>query len=112
MQANSFFYEIQRLRSSDYNKILDIVKNHRSTLIHEQFDRVLINIERNFDEMLHIDRKKYYNLIFFVTRNQREIILKLLVVFEEFENTITRTRYEYERNVNDVSIKRILKQIN
>ena len=73
---------------------------------------MLINIERNFDERLHIDRKKYYNLISSVIRNQREIILRLLVVLEEFDDMITRTRYEYERNVNDVFIKRILKQIN
>ena len=73
---------------------------------------MLINIERDFDERLHIDRKKYYNLIPSVTRNQREIILRLLVVLEEFDDMITRTRYEYERDVNDVPIKRILKQIN
>ena len=111
LQTNSFLYEIHRLWSFDYNKILQIVKIHRSIFIYEQFDRVLINIEQNFDEMLHIDRKKYYNFIFSIIRNQRDIILKLLIVLKKFDDMIIRTRYEYERDVNDVFIKRILKQI-
>ena len=112
LQTNSYFYENHRLRSFDYNKILKIVKIHRSTFNYEQFDRVLINIKRNYDEMLHIDRKKYYNLISFVIRNQRNIILKFFAILKKFDDIIIRIRYEYERNVNEISIKRILKQIN
>ena len=112
LQTNFLFYEIYRFRSFDYNKILKIVKIHRSIFNYEQFDHVLINIERIFDKRLHIDRKKYYNFISFIICNQREIILKLLVVFEKFNDMIIRIRYEYERNVNNLFIKRILKQIN
>ena len=93
LQANPLFYEVHRFRSSDYNKVLKIARTHRSTLSYGQSDRVLANIERDFDERLHIDRKKYYNLISSVIRSQREIILRLLVVLEEFDDMITRTRY-------------------
>ena len=111
LQANPLSYEAHRLRSPDYNKALEIARTHRPTLSYGQSDRVLANTERDFDERLHIDRKKYYNLIPSVTRNQREIILGLLAVLEEFDDMITRTRYEYERDANGVPIKRILKQI-
>ena len=112
LQTNSYFYEIHRLRLFDYNKTLKIVKIYRSIFNYEQFNRVLINIERNYDEMLHIDRKKYYNLISFVIRNQDDIILKFFAILKKFNDIIIRIRYEYERNVNEIFIKQILKQIN
>ena len=60
---------------------------------------------------MYINKKKYYNFIFFITRNQHEILVDFLVVLKKFFNIITRTRFEYERDVNKISIKRILKQI-
>ena len=67
--------------------------------------------KKKFDEILHINKKKYYNFIFFVIRNKRDILIDFLIVIENYENIITRTRYEYECNVDEILIKRILKQI-
>ena len=82
LQTNSYFYEIHRLRSFDYNKILKIVKIYQSIFNYEQFDRVLINTKRNYDKMLHIDWKKYYNFISFVICNQRDIIFKFFTILK------------------------------
>ena len=112
LQANSFSYEAHRLPSPDYNKALEIAKTHRmATLSYNQADRVLTHSERDFDELLHISKKKYYNLIPSTTRNARDILIGFLAVIEAYPDMITRTRFEYERDANGVPIKRILKQI-
>ena len=112
LQANSFSYEAHKKRSPDYNKALELAKSHRmATLTYNQSDRVLANTEREFDELLHISKKKYYNLIPSTTRNQRDILIGFLAVVEAYPDMITRTRFEYERDANGVPIKRILKQV-
>ena len=80
-------------------------------LTYNEFDRVLVHIEREFDELLHIDKKKYYNLIPVTSRNQRDILIGFLTVVEAFPEMITRTRFEYELDSNGVPVKRIFKQV-
>ena len=111
LQVNSFSYEEHRLRSPDYNRALEIARSHRTVLSYSASDRILANSERDFDEVLHINKKKFYNLIPSTTRNQREILIGFLAVIETYPEMITRTRFEYEYDANGVSIKRILKQI-
>ena len=96
---------------SNYNKTLKIIKIYRFTFSYENFDQILTNIERNFDKMLHINKKKYYNFILFIIYNQRDILINFLIVVKTYFEIIIRIRFEYKRNVNNVSIKRILKQI-
>ena len=96
----------------NYNKTLKLIKFYRITIfIYNQFNRILINTKQEFDKLLHINKKKYYNFIFFTIRNQRDILISFLIVVEVYFNIIIRTRFEYKRNVNKISIKRILKQI-
>ena len=111
LQANSFSYEAHKIRSPNYNKTLEIAKTHRTVYTYSASDRVLTRTERDHDEVLHISRKKYYNLIPSTTRNQREILIGFLTVIEVYDDMITRTRYEYECNAEGVPIKRILKQL-
>ena len=111
LQVNPFSYEEHRLRSPDYNRALEIARSHRTVLSYNASDRILANSERDFDEVLHINKKKFYNLIPSTTRNQREILIGFLAVIEAYPDMITRTRFEYENDANGVPIKRILKQI-
>ena len=60
--------------------------------------------------MLHV-KKKYYNLIPSTVRSQRDVLIGFLAVVEEYPDVISRTRFEYEHDVNGVARKRILKQV-
>ena len=114
LQANALLYETHRLRWPDYARALELAKTHRmSDLAYSDSDRLLLNTPGEHDEMLHIGRKKYYNLIPSITRNDQEIMLGFLQALQELEgdDVLSRQRYEYQLNPAGAPIKKILKQV-
>ena len=69
--------------------------------------RILINTLKKSNEIFHLKKKKYYNLISFITRSRKNILTKLLKYLNNSNFTI-KVRYIYIKNKYSVLIKRIL----
>ena len=66
------------------------------------------NTRINFNNLLHITRKKYYNLISFITRNDDDILLKFFQTLKKFdEKFISKIKYKYVLNDNETFLKKI-----
>lgn len=69
--------------------------------------RILKNTSKKLDEIFHIKKKKYYNLVFFTTRSRDKILTKLLEYLDN-SNFTFKLRYIYVKNKHKTSIKRVL----
>lgn len=104
-------YTVHKQRQPDYHRACEQARVHReSGLPYRTSDRLLDNTPKDDDVLLHIDRRKYYNLIPSVTRSREDIIVGLLAALDN-DNFICRCRYSYVRDVNHVVVKRKLEQI-
>ena len=76
---NSLFYETHKKHQLKHAKTIELIKtNCLSKLIYWTSERVLENILKNNDQKFHLFKKKYYNLISFITWFKEKIITKLL----------------------------------
>ncbi len=66
---------------------------------------MLENILKNNDQKFHLFKKKYYNLISFITWFKEKIITKLLQCFDN-SMFIIQIWYFYSLNDADVSIQK------
>ena len=69
--------------------------------------RILKNTSKKSNEIFHLKKKKYYNLVSFVTRSRENILIKLLKCLDNL-NFTAKVRYIYIKNKHSVLIKRIL----
>ena len=69
--------------------------------------RILENTPKKSNEIFHLKKKKYYNLVSSVTRSRENILTKLLEYLDNLKFT-TKVRYIYIKNKYNVLIKRIL----
>lgn len=114
LQANALSYEAHKARWPDYAKAQQMALAHRlSNLTYAESDRVLANTPKEYDEDLHISKKKYYNLIPSTTRADQDILLGFLQSLEalEADDLISKCRYEYVLNDGGIPVKKILKQV-
>ena len=69
--------------------------------------RILENTPKESDEVFHLKKKKYYNLVPSITRSREDILTGLLECLDD-SNFIVKVRYMYIKNEHGVPIKRIL----
>ena len=69
--------------------------------------RILENTPKEPDEIFHIKRRKYYNLVPFIIRFRDKILTRLLKYLDDL-NFIVKVRYIYVKNKFKISIKRVL----
>ena len=69
--------------------------------------RILKNTPKKSNEIFYLKKKKYYNLVSFVTRSRENILIKLLKYLDN-SNFTAKVRYIYIKNKYNVLIKRIL----
>ena len=69
--------------------------------------RILENTPKKLDEVFHIKKKKYYNLVPFITRSRDKILTGLLECLDSL-NFIAKVRYIYVKNEARIPIKRVL----
>ena len=111
MFSNSLNYEIHQQRQLNYVKTLLLVRTHRfSESIYKQFMRILKNTFKKPNETFHLKKKKYYNLMLFITRSRENIFINLLKCLND-SNFIIKVRYMYIKNEHNVFIKKVLQQI-
>ena len=69
--------------------------------------RILKNTPKESDEIFHIKKKKYYNLVPSTIRSRDKILTKLLEYLNA-PNFIVKVRYIYIKNELRYPIKRVL----
>ena len=69
--------------------------------------RILKNTSKKSNKIFYLKKKKYYNLVSFVTRSRKNILTRLLKYLDN-SNFTTKVRYIYIKNKHNVLIKRIL----
>lgn len=69
--------------------------------------RILKNTSKKSNKIFYLKKKKYYNLVSFVTRSRENILIELLKCLDN-SNFIIKVRYMYIKNKHSVLIKRIL----
>ena len=72
--------------------------------------RILENTPKEPDEVFHIKKKKYYNLMPSTTRSRDEILTGLLECLDDPRFT-AKVRYMYVKNEQGIPTKRVLQQI-
>ena len=72
--------------------------------------RILENTSKKPDEVFHIKKKKYYNLIPSTTRSRDKILTRLLEYLDNPRFT-AKVRYIYVKNKQRIPTKRVLQQI-
>ena len=107
MSSNPLNYEIHQQRQSNYVKTLLFARTHRfSEFIYKQSMRILKNTFKESNETFHLKKKKYYNLISFITRSREDIFTDLLKCLNDL-NFIIKVYYMYVKNEHDVLIKKV-----
>ena len=108
VSPNPLDYEIHQQRQPDYAKAILLAKTHRfSRTSYQQSMRILENTSKESDEVFHIKRKKYYNLVPSTTRSRDEILTRLLECLDD-PNFTSKVRYMYVKNDAGIPIKRVL----
>ena len=69
--------------------------------------RILENTPKKLNEIFHLKKKKYYNLVPSITRSRDKILTGLLECLDD-PNFIVKVRYMYVKNKLGILIKRIL----
>ena len=111
VSPNPLDYEIHQQRQPDYAKALLLARTHRfSGSSYKQSMRILENTPKEPDEVFHIKRKKYYNLVPSTTRSRDEILTSLLECLDD-PNFTAKVRYMYVKNELGIPTKRVLQQI-
>ena len=72
--------------------------------------RILENTPKELDEVFHIKKKKYYNLVPSTTRSCDKILTRLLECLDDLKFT-AKVRYMYVKNELGIPTKRVLQQI-
>ena len=69
--------------------------------------RILENTPKELDEIFHIKRRKYYNLVPSTTRSRDKILTELLECLDN-SNFTAKVCYIYVKNELRIPIKRVL----
>ena len=98
LSPNPLDYEIYQQRQPDYAKTVQLARTYRfSGSTYKQSIRILENTPKEPDEVFHIKKKKYYNLMPSTTRSRDEILTGLLECLDDPRFT-AKVRYMYVKN--------------
>ena len=68
--------------------------------------RILKNTLKKLDEIIHLKKKKYYNLISFIIRSRENILIDLFKCLND-SNFTFKVRYIYIKNEHNIFIKKV-----
>ena len=72
--------------------------------------RILKNTFKKSNDTFHLKKKKYYNLMLFITRSRENIFINLLNGLNDLNFTI-KIRLIYIKNEHNVFIQKVFQQI-
>lgn len=99
---------LDQQRQPDYAKAILLAGTHRfSGSTYKQSMRILENTPKEPDEVFHLKKKKYYNLVPSTTWSRDEILTKLLECLDN-PNFTAKVRYIYVKDELRIPIKRVL----
>lgn len=111
MAPNPCSYHQHRTRHPITARAIELATTHRKGgLSFAKNEAVLAEVDRAFDEILHISQKKYYKLVPSTTRDREELIAGLLLVLDD-DRWTTHIRYSYEHDARGISVRRTIQQI-
>ena len=111
LSPNLLDYEIHQTRQPEHAKAIQLARTYRfSGSSYKEPMRILENTPKEPDEVFHLKRRKYYNLVHFTTRSRDKILTGLLECLDDPKFT-AKVRYMYVKNDVGIPIKRVLQQI-